>query len=45
VQGPNLTPSEVAKAASNFLKLYYPILTPPIPIEEIVELKRKNNKN
>ena len=39
MQGPNLTLSEVTKAASNFLKLYYPILTPPIPIEEIIELK------
>lgn len=39
MQAPNLTLSEVTKAANSFLKLYYPTFTPPIPIEEIIELK------
>lgn len=39
MMGPNLTLSEVTKASDNFLKLYHPSLTPPIPIEEIIEIK------
>lgn len=37
--GPSLTLSEVTKAADSFLKFYYPTLIPPIPIEDIIELK------
>jgi hypothetical protein len=39
MEGPNLTLSTVTKSASDFLKQYHPSLTPPIPIEEIIEIK------
>ena len=37
--GPTLTLADVTRESVNFLKLYYSSLKPPIPIEDIIEIK------